>query len=667
MGFRRMSQAAAAVAGLVLVAQGAVAAAARQATVTPESPYTWQGAVASGANTTYDAAAGGPCGQTPLDYCDVTLLNVAVDPSFWATQGGGVQVRLFDYAPNPLSDFDLYVYRSDPSGARGELVASSAGLPGAQESATIAEASGYYLVQVVYFAVTASRYTGEASFVLGSKAPPDIDQPAGFQDRLASNPSSGFRSHSEPHIAQSPVDPNVLVAGSKMYNRDLQDSLAEYEFKIGTYVSFDRGVSWTDLGQLAVCAPEQAPPRSWPANSCYPDENPSLGGTGPEDTDDPDDPADPYDPRGSGDFGEEYITSDVWVQFDDEGNAYAMVLDAPPFESGSGWGMSFHRWETVSPDDLASGQTWGRRIPINAYPTGLEQQLFLDDKNTFDVNNAGPDRDGQTGTMVACWGQNVPALVKQQIVCERSVDGGRTWPEQPRPVSPPTQQLVIGVDVRADTHDPNVFYAAWLHYLPGIVGLDSEMWVAKSIDGGQTWLPPVLAARLRQVPRTFPGQSFRNLSLPIMAVGPGGELYLAYAEYRPAPDPAADEDGMQADVVLVKSTDGGSSWSAPVKVNQDQTNADQFQPYVDVNPQGQVEVAYFDRRLDTRLVSDGAVRHPGNFFIDTWLSRSTDGGQTFTDVRVSHDAWDPTVNPPISRSGEFIGDYQGLVADQCGA
>jgi hypothetical protein len=32
---------------------------------------------------------------------------------------------------------------------------------------------------------------------------------------------------------------------------------------------------------------------------------------------------------------------------------------------------------------------------------------------------------------------------------------------------------------------------------------------------------------------------------------------------------------------------------------------------------------------------------------------------------VSHDSWDPSINPPISGSGEFIGDYQGLTADDC--
>jgi uncharacterized repeat protein (TIGR01451 family) len=83
-------------------------------------------------------------------------------------------------------------------------------------------------------------------------------------------------------------------------------------------------------------------------------------------------------------------------------------------------------------------------------------------------------------------------------------------------------------------------------------------------------------------------------------------------------------------------------------------NADQFQPYVAVTPLGQVNVAYFDRRND-----------PDNFFIDQYLSRSTDSGQTFRDTRLSHDLWDPSINPPVSESGQFIGDYQAFSADRC--
>jgi hypothetical protein len=589
------------------------------------------------------------------EQCDTTLLHVT------STFFGGIDFAVSenDTQPGP-ADFDLYVYSSDAAGTRGQLVASSA-VPGGSESAFVDAASGYYLVQVVYFNVNNESYHGTATFSRRDQFPPDIDNPAGLQDVLASDPAKGFRSHSEPHIAQSPTNPDILVASSKMYNRD-QDSLAEYEFKIGTYVSFDHGQTWSDLGQLDVCPPAQAPPPSWPGNTCYPDENPNLGGTGPEDV---------GDPRGTGDFGEEYITSDAWVQFDDEGNAYVMVLDAPPFPGGAGWGMTLHKWQTPSPADISSGDTWSHRMPINSYPAAATDPNFatLDDKNTLAVNNAGPDGDGTTGTMVACWTRDNgdPNLPPQQIVCKRSTDGGATWPGTPQAISG-NQILDLGVHVVADPRDANTFYATWLHYLPGALGLGlpDEMTFTKSTDGGQTWDAPRVVAQLTSLPNTFPHQQFRNLSNPIMAAGPNSELYIVYSDYRDAPQPN-DEDGKQADVMMVRSPDGGDSWFKPVKVNRDSTNADQFQPYVAVNPAGQVNVAYFDRRLDARRVEGATVVHPGNFFVDTWLSRSNDGGRTFSDTRVSHDSWDPTINPPTSDSGAFIGDYQGLVADCSGA
>jgi hypothetical protein len=635
--------------GASLVASAALATAAsaeapeRTVTLAPPGPASWDGTIATGANQSYDTASGEPCGDGVDDQCDTTLLHVDVPAGFWDNQGGGVRVDIDNYTPNAASDFDLYIYESNASGTRGELVDSSGGFPGVPESAEIPKADGYYLVQVVYFAVTASRYSAEASFVFRDQhapVPPDVDNPPGLQDSLASNPSLGFRSHSEPHMAQSPTNPSLLVAASKQYNRD-PDSLAEYEFKIGTYVSFDRGRTWTDLGQTAACPRSEAPPSSWPDNTCYPRDNPNAEGTGAED-------------NGGSDFGEEYITSDAWVRFDDEGNAYLMVLDSPPFEDGAGWGMSFHRWNTPSAADLRSGRTWGKKIIINNYPNEFIRPHFLDDKNTFAVNNAGPNGDGQIGTMVACWGQNITTAIKQQEVCERSTDGGRTWPGEPIPISPPNQQLVIGVDVVADPQNPNRFYATWLHLTPGVVGAPNEYWFSQSLDGGQTWTPATLITQVTPIPTQFPGQNFRNLSLPIMAIGPNSVLYITYAEYRPAT--SEDEDQMQADIMLVKSTNHGVTWTSPRVVNGDHTDADQFQPYVAVPPSGQVNISYFDRRKD-----------PDNFFIDTYLSRSNDGGQTFTDVRVSHDMWDPSINPPISGSGEFIGDYQGLVASDCNA
>ena len=145
------------------------------------------------------------------------------------------------------------------AGAPLQLVAASAGAAGQEERAALQQPSGFYLVEVVYFSVTNAHFTGGAAFFFRNKFPADVDSPAGLDSALASDPGKGFRSHSEPHIAQSPTNPNLLVAASKMYNRD-PDSLAEYEFKIGTYVSFDGGAHWNDLGQLDTCPPGDAPP-----------------------------------------------------------------------------------------------------------------------------------------------------------------------------------------------------------------------------------------------------------------------------------------------------------------------------------------------------------------------------------------------------------------------
>jgi hypothetical protein len=214
----------------------------------------------------------------------------------------------------------------------------------------------------------------------------------------------------------------------------------------------------------------------------------------------------------------------------------------------------------------------------------------------------------------------------------------------------------------ASERDPNTFYAVWLDTLTGFLdgtGL-SPIWFTRTTDGALTWEPARIITRIQQIPNVFPRQAFRNLSLPIMAAGRRGELYVTYADYNPAPLPG-DEDGMQADIKLISSVNGGSTWSTPAKVNQDVTNADQFQPYVRVTPKGQVNVSFFDRRLD----QPAPPNHPGNFFIDTFLARSNNAGRTWQETRVSHDSWDPSINPPVSPSGEFIGDYQGLVADDC--
>jgi hypothetical protein len=60
-----------------------------------------------------------------------------------------------------------------------------------------------------------------------------------------------------------------------------------------------------------------------------------------------------------------------------------------------------------------------------------------------------------------------------------------------------------------------------------------------------------------------------------------------------------------------------------------------------------------------------AVRPLATSAIGRWSASTPATSSPRADARVSHDSWDPSINPPISGSGEFIGDYQGLVADNC--
>jgi hypothetical protein len=185
----------------------------------------------------------------------------------------------------------------------------------------------------------------------------------------------------------------------------------------------------------------------------------------------------------------------------------------------------------------------------------------------------------------------------------------------------------------------------------------TQLYIVKTADGGQTFTPARPIAEFNDLASPLPGTSFRTGAIPIAAAAPNGDLYVVFDAYNDAPDAAHDSDGKTADIEMIKSTNGGTTFSDPVVVNQDKSNADQFQGHVSVNADGAVSVSYFDRRQD-----------PANVYVDEYLSRSTDGGATWMDTRLSHDLSDTSINPPIDSDGnEFFGDYQGLVADRCQA
>ncbi len=176
------------------------------------------------------------------------------------------------------------------------------------------------------------------------------------------------------------------------------------------------------------------------------------------------------------------------------------------------------------------------------------------------------------------------------IYVYRSVDGGLTF--SPGVLIDPGNQgafIVVGPD--------HSVYAFWYAGLSGLR-------VRKSVDQGLTFAAPVTVATglvggvngdlglvgIRQGIGT--PSAFRSSEFPHVAVNPvSGHLYVTYD------NKAAGAD--KADIFYVMSTDGGATWSAPVRVNDDATTTDQWMPTIAVSPNGaNIGFFYYSRQED---------------------------------------------------------------------
>lgn len=164
----------------------------------------------------------------------------------------------------------------------------------------------------------------------------------------------------------------------------------------------------------------------------------------------------------------------------------------------------------------------------------------------------------------------------------------------------------------------------------------------KSTDHGQTW--PSTNVTVAPLPVGWgllvPGV-FRATGMPWIACDRSGSAFNGNIYINWSDQKNGVNDG---DIWLSKSSDGGQTWSAPLRVNNDAPGKQQFFSAVTVDQvTGYVFVIFYDRRN----YADNST--------DVYVAYSKDGGSSFTNVRVSE-------SPFVPNAAIFFGDYICIAA-----
>ena len=421
------------------------------------------------------------------------------------------------------------------------------------------------------------------------------------------DPSGGVENYQgETNIAVDPNNPLHLVAHSNTFFKDTTPAcqsptggVANTYGTMSLFGSTDGGATWT-----YNCAP-------WPASI--------TGGV----------PSAAY-----------WFGSDPALAWDNQGRAYATYMLISQSAAGaSGAAIVTAR----SSDNGASWQSLGTVV------NGITSTSAGNDKEMMAIDNTSGQAHSHPGRIFVIW----DAANNEKIAYS---DDGAAWTTVNFASNTGAigGNVVVGVD--------GTVYAIWNRY-----NVETIVF-SKSIDGGATWTAPAVIS-------TMALQSFGTNNLPPAQDQRGinafasididrnpsspffGNLYVAFPDF-----PTGTTSGPDINTYVITSTNGGSSWSSRVKVNDDSFGATQFFPWLAVDQSdGTVNVSWYDTRLDplnrkTQMVyarsSNGGTSFEPNILI-------ADGGATWRN-NVNYADENSTDN--TSYNGNQYGDYSGIAA-----
>ena len=423
----------------------------------------------------------------------------------------------------------------------------------------------------------------------------------------------------EPWVAVNPTNPNNIVA---VWQQDRWSNGGARG--LVTSATHDGGLTWKrSWAHFSVCA----------------------GGNASKD--------------GAANVGSHYArVSDPWLAFAANGDLYqtglavtfsplaTAVLVSKSTDGGDTWGEPY-----VLQSDT-DARFFNDKEAITADPHDFRYVYVVWDR----LNQAKPAQNEQEQEQEA--GTRAPAMFT------RTTDAGRTW-ETPRVIYDPGQNnstLANQIVVQPDGTLVNFFSESVTSPSRGR-NAQSEVFMSlvRSTDKGKTWGKVVRAVKLSTHGARNPDtdKSIRALGIiPEVAVDPhNGTLYVVWQDARFR---KVDE------VAFIQSTDGGATWSTPIRVNQTPTstttmlNQQAILPAIHVAADGTVGVTYYDFRNNTP-----AAGVPTDYWLvacrPTPTQPCTDPLNWRYEHRLTKSSFDlaqaPTANNPATF---FIGDYQGL-------
>jgi len=331
----------------------------------------------------------------------------------------------------------------------------------------------------------------------------------------------------------------------------------------------------------------------------------------------------------SGNAGDYARASDVWLTASPDGTVYALSLSftGAALTPGSSNAMLVAR-------SVNGGLDWSAPVALIAESGG---QAF-DDKGSI---TADPT---DSSYVYAVWDRLTGSSGGPTYLAV-TADAGATWQAARSIYDPGSANQTLGNQVAVLPPDEVLDIFTELDETgSGTTAAFARL--VQSTDHGTSWSAPITISDLEPIGTTDPktGQRVRDgADIVSVSVAPGGAIYVAWQDARFA-------SGAHDGIALAHSSDGGTTWSAPIEVNGD-PSVQAFTPTVHVDASGTIAVTYYDLRND-------AFAPLGELLADAWIVTSSDGS-TFTEAHLSG-PFDMDLAP--DSGGLFVGDYESLAS-----